>query len=356
MSTGKLATSPTWTSLGEAERAWVHYQPFLEARGYMLRRRYRPGWVSDIVAFGKSPLDCEDSITCHGEVLDATRLLTGDSVVLKMVETSSAETSIAAFLACTPGAEKHAIQTLEVIPMYDNPQRAFMVMPRMRAVSDPPFFYTVREFIEFVEQVLQGLVFLHSKNIAHRDICTANMVMDASLLIPAGFHFGRTCTSDGVQCLHFDADDANPLVIKSRTRAAPIRYVYIDFGLSVRFRTMEARQLVTGERGRLRKHVPEICETVPYDAFKADVGLVGGMLLGEFLLFYRGLDFIMPFVRKLRRRDPARRPDAATALVLFQRLVSKMDETALEGPLRFCLTQASRKAMLFLHGLGLPKS
>ncbi|KAJ7637850.1 hypothetical protein B0H17DRAFT_1149309 [Mycena rosella] len=324
--------SPTWTSLGDKERTWVHYQPFLESRGYMLRRRYRPGWVSDVVAFGMSPLDCEDSIACHGEVLDATRLLTGDSVVLKMVETSSAETSIAAFLACTPGAEKHAIQTLEVIPMHDNPQRAFMVMPRMRAVSDPPFFYTVREFIEFVEQVLQGLVFLHSKNIAHRDICTANMVMDASLMIPAGFHFGRTCTSDGVQCLHFDADDANPLVIKSRTRAAPIR------------------QLVTGERGRLRKHVPEISETVPYDAFKADVGLVGGMLLGEFLLFYRGLDFIMPFVRKLRRRDPARRPDAAMSLLIFQRLVSKMDETALEAPLRFCLTQASRKAMLFLHG------
>ncbi|KAJ6463187.1 hypothetical protein DFH09DRAFT_1347319 [Mycena vulgaris] len=206
---------PTWTTLGDAERYWVHYQPFLEEQGYRLRPRYRPGWISDTLRLGKGLLECEDSIVCWGGVLDATRIVDGVQVVLKVVPTVSTETDISEFLKNEP-------------------------------VSDPPSFETAWEFIQFVEQVLQGLAFLHSKNIAHRD-------------------------------------DSDPLVIKSRTRAGPMSY-YIDCGLSVHFSSFEARELVTGEYGRLRKHVPEISDTVPYDAFKADVRLVGEMLRGEYLL------------------------------------------------------------------------
>ncbi|KAJ7676306.1 hypothetical protein B0H17DRAFT_945477 [Mycena rosella] len=275
---------PTWTTLGDAERYWVHYQPFLEEHGYRLRPRYRSGWISDMLRLGKGLLECEDSIGCWGGVLDATRIVDGVQVVLKVVHTISTETDISDFLKNEPGAENHTLPTLELIPMHDDPERAFMVMPLMRAVSAPPSFETAREFIEFLEQVLQGLAFLHSKNIAHRDICTANLVMDASRMVPGGFHFLSPCTRDGVTYLHFDSDDSDPLVIKSRSRAGPMSYFYIDFGLSVHFPSFEARQLVTGKCGRLRKHVPEISDTVPYDAFKADVRLVGEMLRGEYLL------------------------------------------------------------------------
>ncbi|KAJ7474251.1 hypothetical protein FB451DRAFT_944957, partial [Mycena latifolia] len=317
------------------EREWAHYQPFLEGRGYMLRPRYRPGWVPEAIALGKSLWECEDSkpcsiypsfadgsiATCRATALDATCVADGGQVVLKIVEMGSQETVIAEFLAKEPDAEKHTIQMLELIPMYDDPSRALMVMPRMRAVWDTPLFKTVHEFLEFAEQVLQGLAFLHSKNIAHRDICTKNLVMDASRMIPAGFHFIATHTSDGVQLLHFDADDSDPLVVKSRTRAGPMRYAYIDFGLSVHFLSIAARELVTGECGQLREHMRgELSETVPYDAFKADVRFVGEMIRTEFLCFHEGLDFLIPLVKKLCRRDPARRPDAAMALALFQSL------------------------------------
>ncbi|KAF7345713.1 Kinase-like protein [Mycena venus] len=312
------------------------------------------GWVSDVVALGKDPWACEDAIPALGfDVLDATRISDGAQVVLKVVRTESTEATLATRLANEPGADKYTIPVLELLPFDDDPGRLFLVMPRMRQCSHP-LFATVREFTEFVLQVLEALVFLHSKNIAHRDICTANIVMDASRIIPGGFHFLSPLTSDGVTHLReYSGDDSEPHTIKSRTEAGlPTKYYFIDFGLAVRFLGFQKRRLVTGDVGRLRKRVPEISATVPYDPFKVDVRLVGEMLRSSFLLNYTGLDFVVPFVRKLRRDDPDRRPDAAQALAMFQRVVCKMNERELERPLEECFWDKQRRAVLFLKGLG----
>ncbi|KAJ7348259.1 kinase-like domain-containing protein, partial [Mycena albidolilacea] len=313
-------------TLGHRERKWAHYQPFLERRGYMLRRRYRGGWVSDVVALGKDPWECEDAIPALGfDVLDATRMSDGAQVILKVVRTKSTEAATAIRLANEPCAGRYTVPVLELIPLYDDPERELLVMPRMRQCSHP-WFATVREFTEFVVQVLEGLVFMHSKNIAHRDISIANIVMDASRMIPGGFHFLNPLTSDGVNYLReYAGDDSEPHIIKSRTDAGlPVQYYFIDFGLAVRFSSFQTRGLVTGNVGRLRKHIPELSATVPYDPFMVDVRLVGEMLRWSFLLNYTGLDFIIPFVRKLRRDDPRQRPDAPEALAMFQRLVYGM--------------------------------
>ncbi|KAJ7120744.1 kinase-like domain-containing protein [Mycena crocata] len=344
-----------WTTLGDKEQEWARYQPFLAKRGYLLRPRYRRGWTPDVVALGRDPWECEDAIPAQGfDVLDATQISTGAQVVLKVVQVASAEININSFLNDQPEAQNHAVRILEVIQMPDQPKYAFMVMPRLRQCSHPPWFATVREFAEFVQQVLQGLVYLHSQNIAHRDICTMNIVVDASQMIPGGFHFLETLTSNGVDLLRvYTGDDSESDVMKSRTEAGPMNYYFIDFGLSVQFPRFESRELVTGDCGRLRKHVPEISATVPYDPFKADVRLVGEMIRAEFLLNYIGLDFIIPLVKKLRHRDPARRPDAATALALFQQRVERMTKKELEKPLQESFWNKERRAVLFLKGLGI---
>ncbi|KAJ6569293.1 hypothetical protein B0H19DRAFT_937864 [Mycena capillaripes] len=308
------------------EKEWAYYQPFLEDHGYMLRPRYRPGWIPEMLNSDKSPWSVEDCMPAFGFVLDAIRIRDNFPVVLKIVDLTLTEEAIIAFLTEEPGAEKHTLPLLEVIQMCDTPGWAFLVVPRMRQCDDQPLFTTVGEFGEFVEQVLEGLVFLHSRNIAHRDICAMNIVVDPSEMLPAGFHFlNPFCAPDGLDpIVKYTGDDSVPHFMKSRTEAGPMRYYYIDFGESVRFPSFEARALVTGEVGRHRKHIPEISDTVPYDPF-----MVGEMLWSDFLLEYTGLDFGTSFLEKLRQDDPSQRPDAQEALRQFRRLVSGMTKDAL---------------------------
>ncbi|KAJ7457984.1 kinase-like domain-containing protein [Mycena galericulata] len=315
---------PAFSKRNEVEEVWAKFQPWLKACGYMLRPRYHPDWS---VPPGTTTLGSESAIPLRtlGGVLDATRISDGAQVVLKFVETVSPDTQISAYLTTEPGAHNHCLPIIELLRIEDLKYSgcSLMVLPRMRD-CDSPAFATIGEIVEFIEQVLEGLVFLHSKNIAHGDICMKNIVMDASRMIPGGFHFSLpSLTADGKRRLYpYNGDDTIPH-IKSRTQAGPMKYYFIDFGLSVKFSSYETRELVTGECGRLREHIPEISETVPYDPFKVDVCMVGEMLNEEFNT-YVGLDFLVPFTCALRHRDPASRPDAKEALALFRDLASKM--------------------------------
>ncbi|KAJ7461406.1 hypothetical protein B0H11DRAFT_2285950 [Mycena galericulata] len=298
---------PEEANLGKVEQVWAHFQPWLEARGYMLRPRYRPGWVlppSDSPEYMETRLSSGES-----EVLDATRISDGAQVVLKIVKTESPDTLISGFLTTEPSAEACSLPILDLLPMDEKPELAFMVMPRMRNCLKPRF-ETVGEVMEFIQQ---GLLFLHSRNIAHRDI-------------------SPIATSDGEHILHpyKPGDDSYLHIIKSRTQARSVKYYFIDFGLAVRFPSLETREFVTGICGRHREYVTEISETVPYDPFKVDIHLAGQMLWIDFLLEYDGLDCLITFVHKLRHNDPAQRPDAAEALELFQhQVMSNMDANAL---------------------------
>lgn len=53
--------------LDEFETFWMEHQQWLEEKGYMLRPRYRPGWVPswDINDEDVWPYDVEDAIPCH---------------------------------------------------------------------------------------------------------------------------------------------------------------------------------------------------------------------------------------------------------------------------------------------------
>ncbi|KAJ7489591.1 hypothetical protein FB451DRAFT_1024690 [Mycena latifolia] len=289
-----------WTTPTDLELVWVDRQPFLEEHGYMLRPRYRPEWVPTMLTPGTFPWDCEDSIPSsvrYGLVLDATRISDKAQVVLKIVETATTEATICTFLTNESGAAKYALPILEMIPLDDLPELSFMDMPCMRQCDHPPFFSTVREFTDFVRQVLEGLVFLHSKNIAHRDICAQNIVVDPSRMIPGGSHFNRPFTANGVDFVEkYTGDDSAPFLMKSRTEAGLMQYNYIDFGISVYFSSFERRGLVTGIYGHHRKHIAELSETVPYDPFPVDVRSIGEMLGRDFLWSYKGLDFLIPFM------------------------------------------------------------
>ncbi|KAJ7767273.1 hypothetical protein B0H16DRAFT_1789366 [Mycena metata] len=343
------------TTLTEEEQLWASFQPFLEEQGYMLRPRYKPGWIAACIsAKGEDTSRFEDSIPVWGAVLNAKRMSDGADVVLKIVQTTSMEVSIATFLTNCPGAEKHTLPCLDLVPMPGDPHKSFMVSPRMRSCTSLfPSIVTARDFHEFLRQMLEGLVFLHDNNIAHGGIDERHMVLDASRLIPGGFHFANPSTSDGItHLLQYTGNQSAPHY-KTRTEAGPMKYYFIGFGGSIQFPSRDARELVTGVcRGYRRDLIPETSDTVPYDPFKVDVWSVADVVVGT-LKCYSGLDYLVPFVRKLRHRDPARRPDALNALKLFQNLVSKITEEALNQPLDFELHEfETRGTILSMMGLG----
>jgi len=59
----------------------------------------------------------------------------------------------------------HAVPLLDLI--VGNDEYDFIVMPVLRFFNDPPFVF-VEEVLDFIQQTLEGLVFLHQAGVAHR--------------------------------------------------------------------------------------------------------------------------------------------------------------------------------------------
>lgn len=57
-----IASLSDCSMLDEFECFWRDLQVWLAGRGYMLRARYRPGWVASWKCTGERPLRCEDSL------------------------------------------------------------------------------------------------------------------------------------------------------------------------------------------------------------------------------------------------------------------------------------------------------
>lgn len=101
-----------------------------------------------------------------------------------------------------------------------------------------------------------------------------NLKMDASPILPRGFH----------PVLDFLEPTARHKV-RPRSRfgaSKPVKYYYIDFGISVHSPTGALKDVV-GTDG-LDPEVPELSSTVPYDAFKVDIYILGNLFRKELLL------------------------------------------------------------------------
>ena len=98
--------------------------------------------------------------------------------------------------------------------------------------------------------------------------------MEASGILPHGFH-------PTLRYLQPDARHrARP---RSRFGAPkPVKYYYIDFGISI-YSPSGAPKEVVGADG-IDSDVPELSSTIPYDAFKVDVFILGNLFRQQFLL------------------------------------------------------------------------
>lgn len=99
------------------------------------------------------------------------------------------------------------------------------------------------------------------------DCSERNLMMDASQMFPQGFHPVKDV---------FLPDARTPARPFPRSRV-PIKYYYVDYGLSVYIPPDIHPKLVLGDFGR-DQDVPELSLTVPYDPFKVDIFIIGNML------------------------------------------------------------------------------
>ena len=102
------------------------------------------------------------------------------------------------------------------------------------------------------------------------DIAVQNIMMDARPLYPEGHHPVRR---------NYTPDSMHRISALSRADR-PVRYYYIDFGLSTHF-PPGTSPYVVGDIGRDRD-VPELSDDVPYDAFKVDIYSLGNVYDQEF--------------------------------------------------------------------------
>ena len=165
--------------LNPGEAWWRDHQQWLAERGYMLRPRYRPGWKpSWSKTPGKPYWTCEDGISASVRIsrlqlryslirsrpqnfviLDAIRTSDKQMVALKRVLTSKFpyEVDISQYLSSNElrtDPRNHCVPIWDVLSVPDSDDDVIIVMPLLRACSDPPW-QTLGEVMSFFLQLFE---------------------------------------------------------------------------------------------------------------------------------------------------------------------------------------------------------
>lgn len=328
----RIGTPQDIWALSEDEKIWVHYQPFLESKGYALRPRYKPGWVRSWHGTTLDPDNCEDSLpSVVPGVMDATRVSDDKKVMIKLLQVDTEnghdELGILRYLAADHiqhNPRNHCICAYDSFPAPDHPSQLFIVMPILRRIDDVPFL-TVGEVTEFMRQLLEGLEFMHELNLAHRDCTPPNIMMEGSELFseephPSPFH--SRVSQDGQRAVR-------PLSRKN----ASVRYYYIDYGISSLFPNNESRRFVVGIDGRERD-VPELSAEVPYDPFKTDVCILGRFFQKQIIPTSEYLAIFSSVIDRMTAHEPEARITAADAHLQFQQSLKMLSPSCLTRPLQ----------------------
>ncbi|KAA1478170.1 hypothetical protein DENSPDRAFT_845355 [Dentipellis sp. KUC8613] len=308
--------------LTPSEMWWRARLPMLEARGYTLRTRYRPGWTPSWLGTGTYRGRVEDGVTKTGKIdnMDAIRISDGTPVHVKALvpysdgEERTEELDVALFFSSEPrrsDPRNHCVPVLDWWRVSEE-RTSYIVMPLLREYDSPPFI-TVGEAVDFFGQIMEGLAFMHEHNTAHRDCCSANIMMDPTKMYPKSFHPIKT---DKNRDLRGKAPHT------TRTDCAP-RYYLIDFGLSDRFDPHSARwPPVSVKTHGADRTAPELNHSPNelYDPFPTDIYYIGNVVRTDFLEKYSNLEFMDSLIGRMTAEDPHRRPGIHEALADFNNI------------------------------------
>ncbi|KAI9067306.1 hypothetical protein FKP32DRAFT_1588665 [Trametes sanguinea] len=338
--------------LADDELWWRDHQLWLKQCGYMLRPRFRPDWTPSWTGTNRNPLSCEDGqMVTRGNVMDATRIQDGAIVVLKKIRTSvhPYEIEIGRFFsdeAVARDPRNHCVPIYDVLDVPRDDDVKLLVMPLLYKFFAPPFL-TVGEAVECCRQIIEGLQFMHSHHIAHRDCGKLNIMMDPRPLLPKLFHFAAPSRTH---------DMSGWVWFESYTRTyRPTKYYHIDFGLSRRFDPTKGPPRAAPIRGA-DKTVPEFAKSAdPCDPFPTDIYYLGNTMRTVFLQDYLGLDFMKSLVDEMVQEEPSKRPTIDDVAAHFDSLVQSLSAWKLRSRLpqrdEHCLLRPFRVVAHFCRTL-----
>lgn len=311
-------------NIGRMEQFWVDHYAFLERRGYRLRPRYDPVHLpirERVKWYQSSPSYPEDEITTlRPAVLDAVRTVDGLTVVLRKATTWSDEVPILQRLNDLHSDPRNrTVPILDTILLPDSDEHVLLVIPLLHSYYDPPFT-SPAQVVQALLQLLEAMQFLHENDVAHRDFCTNNLMLDPSELFPEGFHVARPYLSRDGQTLGVN--------FRNRPDVSPVRYFVIDFGLATHL-PYRSGWVTTGVFGA-DKTVPELSWETPYDPFKVDIYQFGRVIMCDMIEVYNGLEFLRPLAEEMTRKDPDRRPDVTTSLALLREIAMHLPAAELQ--------------------------
>ncbi|KAI0751222.1 hypothetical protein C8Q80DRAFT_559546 [Daedaleopsis nitida] len=304
-------------TLSDSELFWRNKQEFLQSHGYMLRPRYRVGWIP---SWKLDPtahlLDAEDRLffmVRRAHVMDARRISDNKLVLIKKVAANSQELQIGTYFSSIDlrqDPRNHCVPILDVLTDVEDTTVVYIVMPFLRHIASPDFD-TVGSILTCVQQLLEGLVFLHEHNVAHRDCAYMNVMMDADAMYPRRFH------PIAIYSLPDAVSTTAPVLPRE---SVPVTYYYVDFGISAIFSAPEdITRRVTGIDGQ-DQEVPELSDVVPYDPFKVDIFILGNLFRRRLLERYSNVGMLSPLVSNMIRQNPDERPNAIEALEQFSEI------------------------------------
>ncbi|KAF8916473.1 kinase-like domain-containing protein [Mucidula mucida] len=319
---------------------WVQHYSYLLQHGYLLRPRYQPDWIPArlkpenktrakwSIMLGTDFEDEVPSFLIRGFLLDATRHLDGRKVVIKRAKKSD-YAMLRHFnnpqYASDP--KNHAIPLLDSFPI-PNDDRVFVVLPFMRVFCLPQF-HCRKEFAEALRQILEGLAFMHERNIAHGDACTTNFLMDCTEVYPQSYHWARQNTLDGLQTVA-------PHILRCQV-ATPVRYHLTDFEGASSYPEGKQHALTRGAFCQI-KTSPEFHSRELYNPFSLDVYNVGATFLAfcecndsddsDHLL---GVEDFQPLLLSMTATNPSDRPTMAQCLDSVEAFIASKDADWLNG-------------------------
>ncbi|KAJ7638558.1 hypothetical protein FB45DRAFT_1023336 [Roridomyces roridus] len=280
-------TDEEWDTYLSHKRRWCQLQPLVESYGYRMPKEYNPDRVS---AWNERPKGYVEE-PHYPHLVEGQRISDKRPVMLKFSRIDLWEATILNHLASIPDSDNHTIPLYDVItppPSGDEPaQWCIVVTPRLTDCRNR-HFDKLRDFLNFLRQVLEARRMFYAP-------------------IQRRSHLERTLSG-----IH--------------DKIYPIPRIQKNGGL------FEERGLVRGVCGQHRD-IPELSEDNAYDPFPLDVRQIGEMLKRDYTELFHGLEFLEPWVARLRDDDPKKRPTAPEALEQFQDLISTIPEQKLKARL-----------------------